>query len=163
MGTPPTQGKATGDSFSIDWNSKTRIAGHLREEAGPCTDHIFLVPKVRRPPWPYMRRKVSLGAKWESCQRMLYPDAFSVGSILAKRCVCTHGRILPFPQSGLGAGCLSQITDSHTGRVRWSEVGTLFRTSTSALHFLLFCPRLMQFSVDLAPLPTPDQEILFFF
>ena len=28
----PLQGKAIGDSFSIDQNSKTRIAGQLREE-----------------------------------------------------------------------------------------------------------------------------------
>ena len=36
---PSTQGKATGDSFPVDRNSKTRIAEQLREEAGPCPDH----------------------------------------------------------------------------------------------------------------------------
>ena len=36
------QGKAVGDSFSIDQNSKIRIAGQLREEAGPCPDYMFL-------------------------------------------------------------------------------------------------------------------------
>ena len=50
-----------------------RIAGQLREEAGPCTDHIFLVPKVRGPPFPHMHRKGSLEAKEESCQGMFYP------------------------------------------------------------------------------------------
>ena len=46
----PTQGKATGDSFTTDQNSKTRIAGYLREKAGPSPDYIFLILKVRRPP-----------------------------------------------------------------------------------------------------------------
>ena len=46
----PPRVKQVGDSFSIDQNSKTRIAGQLKEEAGPCKGHIFLVPKVRRPP-----------------------------------------------------------------------------------------------------------------
>ena len=36
-----------------------------------------------------MRRKDSLDAKGEICQGMYYPDAFSVKSILAKRCVHT--------------------------------------------------------------------------
>ena len=46
----PPRVKQFGDSFSTDQNSKMRIAGQLKEEAGPCKDHIFLVPKVRRPP-----------------------------------------------------------------------------------------------------------------
>ena len=46
----PPQGKATGDSFTTDQNSKTRIAGYLREKAGPSPDYIFLILKVRRPP-----------------------------------------------------------------------------------------------------------------
>ena len=54
-GTP--QGKAIGDSFYIDRNSKTRTAGQLREEAGPDSDHILLLSEVRRPPGPYMHRK----------------------------------------------------------------------------------------------------------
>ena len=49
--------KAIGDSFSTDRSSKTRIAGHLREEAGPFSDHIFLIPEVRRPPGPHLHRK----------------------------------------------------------------------------------------------------------
>ena len=44
MPQPPTQGKAVRDLFSVDLNFKTRTAGQLREEAGPCTDHILLVP-----------------------------------------------------------------------------------------------------------------------
>ena len=61
------QGKAIGDSFYIDGNSKTRIAGQLREAAGPCTGHIFLVSKVRRPSRPHMGRTGSLEAKRVSC------------------------------------------------------------------------------------------------
>ena len=68
------------------WTKTPRIAGQLREEAGPCTDLRFFVPEVRRLPLPHMCKKGSLEAKGESCQGMLYPDAFSVGSIYA----CAH-------------------------------------------------------------------------
>ena len=54
----PHQGKANEDSFSTDRNSKTRIAGQLREDTGPFSDHIFLIPEVRRPPGPHLHRKV---------------------------------------------------------------------------------------------------------
>ena len=84
-----------------------KIAGQLREEAGPCTDHIFLVPKVRRHPRAYMGRKCSLEAKGESCQGMFYPDTFSVGSILAKRYVCTRGRILKWSEGKVVQSCLT--------------------------------------------------------
>jgi len=45
----PLQGKVIGDSFSMDQNSKRRIAGQLREEVGPCTEHIFLISKSGLP------------------------------------------------------------------------------------------------------------------
>ena len=47
---PRPQGKVTGDLFPLNQSSKTRIAGQLREEAGPFPDHIFLILKVGRPP-----------------------------------------------------------------------------------------------------------------
>ena len=52
MSTPPPhhQGKAIGDSFPMDGNSKTRIVRELREEAGPCTVHGVLISKVRSLP-----------------------------------------------------------------------------------------------------------------
>ena len=53
----PNQAKAIRDSFSLEGNSETRIAGQLREEAGPYSDHILLLSEVRRPPGPYMHRK----------------------------------------------------------------------------------------------------------
>ena len=84
-----------------DRKSKTKTAGQLREEAGPCSDHIFLVPEVGRPPRPHRHSKGSLEAKRESCQGMLFPDTFRVGSILAKRRVHTHGRILICTKYGL--------------------------------------------------------------
>ena len=74
-------------------------AEQLRENVGPCLGHIFL--KVRRPPRPHMCRKGSLEAKGELCQGMFYSDAFSVKSILAKRCMLTHGRILKYTKYGL--------------------------------------------------------------
>ena len=44
---PTIQGKVIRDSFSMDQNSKMRLGGQLREEAGPCSDHIFLFLKAR--------------------------------------------------------------------------------------------------------------------
>ena len=43
---PTIQGKVIRDSFSMDQNSKMRLGGQLREEAGPCSDHIFLFLKA---------------------------------------------------------------------------------------------------------------------
>ena len=57
------QFEATGASFPEDWNSKTKIAGQLREMAGPCPDHRFLIIGVRRPPWPHMYRKTPWRSK----------------------------------------------------------------------------------------------------
>ena len=37
------QGKAVGNSFPIDQNSKMRIAGQLREEAGACPDTVLIM------------------------------------------------------------------------------------------------------------------------
>ena len=36
----------------MDRNSKTKIRKTIKEEVGPCPDHVFLILKVRRPPWP---------------------------------------------------------------------------------------------------------------
>ena len=52
------QDKAIGDSFSIDRNSKTRIAGQLREEAEACTYHVFLIPKARDPPTKCLQKRL---------------------------------------------------------------------------------------------------------
>ena len=82
------QGKAMGDSFSVDQNTKTKIAGWLGGKVGPCTDHIFLIPKVRRPPQPHTHKKCSLEAKGELCQGVFYPDTFSVKFML--RDPCSH-------------------------------------------------------------------------
>ena len=54
---PILEGKAIRDSFPVNLNSRMRIAGQLKEGAGPCPDHIFLILKVRRPPRPHMCRK----------------------------------------------------------------------------------------------------------
>ena len=113
-GTP--QGKAIGDSFSIDRNSKTRIAGQLRDEGGPCTDHIFLIPKVRRPPQPHTHKKCSLEAKGELCQVMFHPYAFVRDSILAKRCVCTLERILRYTTYALWTKQIRMIGQRKLGR-----------------------------------------------
>ena len=41
MAYPPLQGKAFRDSFTMDWNSKMRTAGQLRDEAGPSQTTYF--------------------------------------------------------------------------------------------------------------------------
>ena len=46
----PRQGKTIEHSFLVDQNSKMRTAGQLKEKAGPCPDHMLLIPEVRRPP-----------------------------------------------------------------------------------------------------------------
>ena len=72
---PPslTHGKAIGDSFCMDQNSKTRIAGQLREKNGLSPDHIFLIPEVRRPPWPHVHRKGHWRSKGEVTSRDALP------------------------------------------------------------------------------------------
>ena len=61
MGT--TRGKAVGNSFLMERNSKMRMAGQLRKTARPCSDHIFLTFEVRRLPPPHMHRKASWRSK----------------------------------------------------------------------------------------------------
>jgi len=50
MGPPQSKG----ETFPVD---KMRIAGQLREEAGPCADDICLILEVRGPPQPHVHRK----------------------------------------------------------------------------------------------------------
>ena len=66
--------------------TKTRIARQLKEKVGPCPDHMFFTPEIRRSP----NRKGPCRPNRKQCQGMLYLDAFAVESILAKRCMCTH-------------------------------------------------------------------------
>ena len=95
-----SQSKPIGNLFPIDQNSKTRIAGQLKEESGPCQDHIFLVLS-QETLQPHRHRKDSLETKGEPCQGMFYPDTFSVKSILVKRCMCIHRRVLRYTKYGL--------------------------------------------------------------
>ena len=95
------QGKAIGDSFSVDQNSKTKIARWLEEKAGPCTDHVFLVTEVGDLPNHTCAEKAPWRPKREQCQGMVYLGTFSVGCVLAKSCVCTYARILGYTKYGL--------------------------------------------------------------
>lgn len=70
---PAPQDKAIGDSVSIDPNSKTRIAGQLREDTGCCPDHIFFFLTVSGPPWPHMHRKGDLQPKDGAMLRDVLP------------------------------------------------------------------------------------------
>ena len=55
---------------------------------------------VRRLPWPHICRKRSLQGKRELCQGTFYTDTLLGKSILSKRCVHTHGRILRYAKYG---------------------------------------------------------------
>ena len=64
---PAPQDKAIGDSVSIDPNSKTRIAGQLREDTGCCPDHIFLFSQSADLPDHTCTEKVPCNPKMEQC------------------------------------------------------------------------------------------------
>ena len=144
------QGKATVDSFPMDKNSKTRIAGQLREKPGPCADHIFLVLEVRRPPWPHICWKGSLEVKEEAMSKdFLYPYAFLVKSFLAKRCVCTHGQYWGTlnmdcesdKSKWLAKGNLEQIphksnSNYHEGMTQWPSLSLSLPKCLSTLTVL---------------------------
>lgn len=66
--------------------------------------------------------------------------------------------LAPFPQSGLGAGWPSQITDSSTARIRGLEGGTLFSLHIPCISLLSSLPRFTRCAAELAPLPAPDLE-----
>ena len=81
----------------MEGDSKKITARQLRKKAGPCLDHISLIPEVRRPLQPHKCRKGSLQGKGEAMSRDIlsrylafYPDT------LAKKCMHTHGRILRY-------------------------------------------------------------------
>ena len=59
----PTRVKQIGDSFSIGQNPNIRIAGQLREEAGPYTDHIVLIFRSWETSWTTYVQKGPLGGQ----------------------------------------------------------------------------------------------------
>lgn len=85
----PTRGKVTGDSFLVNLNSKMRIAGQLRR-GWSCPNHTFLFHTCIE--------KAPCRLKGDLSQGIFYPDAFLAKSILAKRCVYSHSRILRYTQ-----------------------------------------------------------------
>ena len=58
--------------------------------------HISHSPKSGDLPNHTGTERLLVGKSGEQCLEMLYPDTFVVRSILAKRCVCTHGWILRY-------------------------------------------------------------------
>ena len=93
-----------------------RIAGQSREEAGCCPDHVFLIPKVRRPPQAHTYTKAPWRSKGEQCTGMFYPHTFGVESILSKRCMHRHGRILRYTKYGLWARQIKMTDQRKTER-----------------------------------------------
>ena len=85
-----------------------------------CLDHTFLILEVRRPLWLHVHRKAPWRSKEEWCQEIFYPYAFVVGSILAKRCVCTHGRILILRYTNMNC---------EPGKSKWLAKGKLDKCS----------------------------------
>ena len=61
-------------------------------------------------------QKGSLEVKAESCQLMFYPEAFLIKSILAKRHVHTHGRILRCTKYGLWTRQIKMIGQRKPGK-----------------------------------------------
>ena len=92
----PPQGRATGDSLSIDGNSKTRTEGQLRWVGWDLPRPHISCSRSQKTALTTQVQKGSLEAKGEWCQGMFYPNAFSVKSILAKRCMHTYGRVLRY-------------------------------------------------------------------
>ena len=80
----PRQSKAIGDSFPVGLNSRTRLAGQLRERSGPCLDHVFLLLKVRRPPRLHCTERLLGDQRGVMSKDVLCPYVFWVKSILAK-------------------------------------------------------------------------------
>ena len=108
-------GRAIGDSFPMDWNSKTKAAGQLREEAGPYPGHVFLILEVKRPPQPHMCRKGSFEVKEGVMSKdILYLYTYSswLKSNLAKRCVRTYKRSWDIPNM-----------NSEPGKLKWLAKG----------------------------------------
>ena len=105
----PPQGKVTRDSFPVDWDSKMRLAEQLREEAGPCPDHIFLILKVRRPPEPHMK------------------------STLAKRYVCTHGTILKYTKYEYEPGKSKWLAKENLEKMSHKTNSNCHETATQGL------------------------------
>ena len=78
-----------------------RIARQLREVSEPYPDYISFL-EFRRPPDDTHPQKRLPGVQRRILSRDVpYPYAFSVKSILAKRCVHAPGRILRYTKYGL--------------------------------------------------------------
>ena len=131
------QSKAIGDSFSIDANSKTRIAGQLRGGGW-----ALLRPHISRSQETSLTihaQKGSLEAKGEFCQGMFYPDTFWVESILAKRCVHTHRWILRYTKYGLWTRQIKMIGQRKTGEKAQKNNSNCHEGTTQGLS-LWICP-----------------------
>ena len=93
------QGRAIGDSFSVDWNSKNSRA--IKEgDWALLRQHISCSRSQETSPTTHVQ-KGSLEAKGESCQGMFCSDAFSVKFNLAKKLMRTHRRTLRYTKFGL--------------------------------------------------------------
>ena len=91
----PCPGKVIGHSLPVDWQSMTRIAGQLREEARPCPDN-FSFSKSGDLPNHTCAEKLLGGQREVMPREAHHPQSFAVEFILAKRCMSTHGRILRY-------------------------------------------------------------------
>ena len=132
----PSQGKVIGDSFPTDWNSKMRVAGQLRKEAGPCPDHIFLILEVRRSPQPHICRKTPWKPKKSYVKRCSLPIRLSSKSLSAKRSVHTNGRILRYTKYGLQTRQVKMIGQRKPGKkysIKVIQTAQLHNSTTQGL------------------------------
>ena len=95
------QDKAIGDSFHKDRKSKTSIVEQLRQEAGSYPIHTSYFHSQENSLTTYVQKSFLEGQRGVMSRDVLYPYAFSVKSILAKRCMGTQGRILRYMKYGL--------------------------------------------------------------
>ena len=159
LGAPLPQSKAIGDSVSVDWNSKRRIAGQLRGETGPCPDHIFLILEVRRPPQPHNSTESFLGDQTVSDVKGCY----------------THTHFW-LNSSWLGDGCAYMgeswdipNRDCEPGKSRWLAKGNLEEMphkSNSNCHEIAtrwFCPRVHPCVYPHCTLFSPNKHLLHYF
>ena len=114
------------------------------KQSGPLTEKLKLTY-----PDHTGTQKGSSYPKEEQCQGMLYPYTFAVESILAKRWLCTHGRILRYIKYGLwtrqirmtSKGNLEEISHKNDSNYHESTTQQLsdFPSESACMPVYMYC------------------------
>ena len=138
----PTHGKAIGDSFCMDQNSKMRKAGQLgggRMDLSQTT--YFSFPKSVDFPDHTCTERLTGDQRGRWCQGMLYAYICLIKSILAKRCFHTHGRIMTYTKYGLWSRKIKKFGQRKTGRNvphKWFKLPWGHDSGTLPLSLLVY-------------------------